>query len=163
MSGQLSYTYQTPKGVAGGLFDISPYAIDSRVNGEDDASTMMFGMGVVQGANPGSDVLVPTEDSEASQFEGLVLTGFTNQMNTAGEVKIFPLQTVGILRWGKAWARVADGVTPAYGEPLYIILEGDDRGKFTNEETDNLAVNGKFIGGLGTGDIAPVEIYNQKN
>ena len=32
MSGQLTYTYHTPKGVAGALVDISPYSIDSRTN-----------------------------------------------------------------------------------------------------------------------------------
>lgn len=162
MSGQLSYSYQTPKGVAGSLIDLSPHSIDSRVNGESSAKTMRFGMGVVRGDNPGTDVLVPNNDSENSQFEGLVLTGFTNQMDMGGKVIISPLQTVGVLRWGKAWARVANGIAPAYGEPLYVIKSGDDAGLFTNIATDNLAVNGKFIGSLGTGDIAPVEIYNQK-
>ena len=161
MSGQLSYNYSTPKGVAGGLFDISPYSIDSRVNGEVKPDALMFGMGAVQGANPGVNVLVPDDTFEPAMFEGVVLTGFTQEMNMAGDVKIYPLQTVGILRWGKCWARVAGGVTPTYGDQLYLVIDGDEAGLFTNDEEDGVAVNGRFIGGLGTGDIAPVEIFNQ--
>ena len=162
MSGQLSYTYHTPKGVAGGLFDISPYSIDSRVNGENDENKMMFGMGAVQGEIPGTDVRIPAAGDTADKFEGLILTGFTNQMNLTGEIKIFHQQTVGILRFGKAWARVVSGITPSYGDDLYLVKNGNDAGLFTNVADGHLAVNGRFIGDLGTGDIAPVEIYNQK-
>ena len=164
MSGQLSYSYQTPKGVAGGLLDISPYAIDSRINGEEEYGALKFGMGAVQGDNPGVNVLIPSTSSAASDFEGVVLTGFTQMMNTEGAANIAPLQTVGILRWGRAWVRLADGITPVYGESLYLIKTGDDAGLFTNDSGGgaNFAVNGRFIGGLGSGDIAPVEIYNQK-
>jgi hypothetical protein len=162
MSGQLSYSYQTPKGVAGGLFDISPYRIDSRVNGETCAGKMMFGMGAVQGDNPGVNALVPDAGNPGAQFEGIVMTGFTNQMDAAGKVRIFPLQTIGILRWGTAWGRVADGVTPVCGDPAYLIADGSEAGYFTNDGgDDNLAVNGRFIGGLGTGGVAPIELYNQ--
>jgi len=165
MSGQLSYNYFTPKGVAGSLVDISPKSIDSRINGETVVGKLMFGMGAVQGNNPGLDVLVPVAASTIEQFEGVVLTGFTNQMNMSGQVEIRPQQTVGILRWGRAWVRVPEGVEPAYGEALHLIPSGDDAGLFTNDDGggDNLAVNGMFIGGLGTGNVAPVEIYNQKN
>ena len=57
MPGQLSYSYQTPQGVAGGLLDIAPYSIDSRLNGETDENSMMFGMAAVQGPNSGLDVV----------------------------------------------------------------------------------------------------------
>jgi len=160
MSGQMSYSYKTPKGVAGSLFDISPYRVDSRVNGEP-GDAMQFGMGVVQGGSPGVNVAVPVASSEPGQFEGLLLTGFVNEMDMGGNVKIRPLQTVGILRWGKAWARVASDVEPVYGEGLYVVLTGPDRGKFTNDSEGTLPVNGRFVGGLGTGAIAPVEIFNQ--
>ena len=164
MSAQTNYSYHTPIGVAGGLYDLSPYSIDSRINGEADPGVMKFGMGVVQGVNPGVEVLVPTDASVGSQFEGLLLTGHIQMQNMKGELKLQPQQIVGVLRWGKAWARVENGITPAYGESLYLIIDGDDAGLFTNDDAkgDNLEINGRFIGGLGTGDIAPVEIYNQK-
>ncbi len=164
MSGQLSYTYQTPKGVAGALVDITAYSIDSRMNGEIKTDAMLFGMGAVAGNNPGKDVLVPTDAATADKFEGVIMTGYTQQMTMSGEVHCYPSQTVGVLRWGRAWARVADDITPEYGDALYLIKTGDDAGCFTNttDETTNIAVNGRFIGGLGNGNIAPVEIYNQK-
>ena len=173
MAAQLSYSYQTPRGIAGSLLDIAPYSIDSRVNGEEDPNVMKFGMGAMQGLTPGVDVLVPTDESTGEQFEGVVLTGFTNQMNMLGDLRIFHLQTVGILRYGKAWARIADSVEPAYGEPLFLITDGPDAGLFTNDSGGGLAINGRFVGPAGTGhggigdgttvaiNIAPVEIFNQ--
>lgn len=158
---QTSYSYQTPKGVAGGLFDISPKSIDSRINGETTADALKFGMGAVQGATPGTDVKVPTDTDTADKFEGLVLTGFVGEMDMAGDQKLQPKQTVGILRYGKAWARVAPGVTVQYGDALYLINEGEDAGLFTNDDEDAIAVKGRFIGPLDSSDIAPVEIYNQ--
>jgi len=163
MGGQLSYTYQTPKGVAGALVDISPYSIDSRTNTETQVDAMLFGMGVVVGNNPGSDVRVPTDTNTAADFEGVCMTGYTQQMTMTGEVHVYPAQTVGVLRWGRAWARVVDGVIPAYNDPLYLVIDGPDAGLFTTDDGggDNLLINGRFYGGLGNGNIAPVEIHNQ--
>jgi hypothetical protein len=157
---QTSYNYTTPKGVAGSLYDITPYSVDSRLNGEATADALKFGMGAVQGATPGSDVKLPTSASEGGQFEGLVLTSFTQEMNRAGDVKLYPKQTVGVLRYGKAWARVVPGLAIAYGDPLYLTVDGTDAGLFTNDDTDTLAVAGRFIGGVDASDIAPVELYN---
>ena len=163
MSGQTSYSFQTPRGVAGALVDISPKSIDSRVNSETVVDKMLFGMGVVVGDNPGVDVHVPTAANAAGDFEGVLLTGYTQQMTMAGDVHVYPKQTVGVLRWGRAWARVADGVTPAYNDPLYLIITGPEAGLFTNDSGSgaNLAINGRFYGELGSGNIAPVEIHNQ--
>ena len=159
---QLSYNYQTPKGIAGGLLDISPKEINSRINGETKSDTMKFGMGAVQGDIPGTDVKIPTAADTADKFEGLILTGHINQMNMSGEVKVYPKQTVGILRYGNAWARVAKDIEPSYGDPLYLVNDGAEAGLFTNDPTDAIEINGIFTGGLGTGNIAPVVIYNQK-
>ena len=163
MSGQTTYDFRTPKGVAGALVDISPKSIDSRVNSETVVDKMLFGMGVVVGATPGVDVHVPTTASEAGDFEGVLLNGYTQQMTMNGDVHVYPKQTVGVLRWGRAWARVADGVEPVYNDPLYLIINGAEAGLFTNDDDGgaNLAINGRFYGGLGNGNIAPVEIHNQ--
>jgi len=162
MSKQTNYSYQTKKGVAGGIFDIAPYSIDSRINGESAAGTLKYGMGAMHGATPGVDVKVPVTADTAVKFEGLVLNGYLNEMDMDGAIKIAPLQTVGIMRYGKAWARVSEEAEPTYGAALYLIKTGSEAGLFTTESTGNLAINGKFIGTFGTGNIAPVEIYNQK-
>lgn len=164
MSGQLTYSYTTPKGVAGALVDLSPYSIDSRTNEETAAGAMLYGMGAVVGSNPGSTVLVPTATNTAQDFEGVVLTGHTQQMTMTGAVNIYPAQTVGVLRWGRAWARVVAGVVPVYNDPLYLVIDGADAGLFTNDDPGDgsvISINGSFYGSLGNGNIAPVEIHNQ--
>lgn len=158
---QLSYSYNTPKGVAGGLLEISPYQIDSRLNGETAAGSLKFGMGVVQGATPGKNVSIPTTTATADKFEGLVLTSFVQEMDMAGDIRLQPKQTIGVLRYGRAWARLPQGLTVSYGDSLYLITTGDDAGLFTNEATDNLAIKGRFVGEVDSSDIAPIEIYNQ--
>lgn len=158
---QKSYSYTTPKGVAGGLMDLSPYSVDSRVNGETTPGALKFGMGVVQGTTPGTNVALPTAAATADKFEGLLLTGFVQEMDAEGSVAVKPKQTVGVLRYGKAWARVPKNTTAAYGDKLYLITSGNNAGLFTNVATGNLAVNGRFIGTADTTDVAPVEIFNQ--
>lgn len=159
---QKSYSYTTPKGVAGGLMDLSPYSVDSRINGETEPGVLRFGMGVVQGTTPGTNVALPAAATTADKFEGLLLTGFTQEMDSAGEVTIRPKQTVGVLRYGKAWARVSKDAAVSYGDKLYLITSGDEAGLFTNKASGNLAVNGRFVGAADSVGIAPVEIYNQQ-
>jgi len=162
MSGQLSYSYQTPRGIAGSLYDLAPYAINSRLNAEDTPGALKYGMGAIIGDTPGVSVLAPGAAATPEQFEGIVMTGFTNQMNMQGEVNIYPQQTVGVLRYGNAWVRVAPDEEPEYGDSLYLIITGANAGMFSTIDT-NMPVMGRFIGGLGTGNIAPVELFNQKN
>ena len=161
--GQTNYSFMPPVGLAGTLLDLANLKdIDSRLNAETEVDAMRFGAGAVVGNNPGKDVLVPTAASTLDEFEGIVMTGHTQQMTMTGEVHVYPAQTVGILRWGRAWARVVPGVTPAYGEPLFLTIAGADAGLFTNVDGGagvTLAINGRFYGGLGSGDIAPVELY----
>ena len=142
--------------------DLSPYSVDSRINGETEPGALKFGMGVVQGATPGTNVALPTAAATADKFEGLLLTGFTQEMDSAGEVTIRPKQTVGVLRYGKAWARVSKDAAVSYGDKLYLITSGDEAGLFTNKASGNLAVNGRFVGAADSVGIAPVEIYNQQ-
>ena len=163
---QLNYSYQPPIGVPGSLYDLSPYAINSRSNGETAPGALKYGMGVVLGDTPGKNVNLPTDASTLAEFEGVAMTGFTDQMDMAGEVIILPQRTVGVLRWGRAWVRIEEGVVDiAYGDPVYLVIDGADAGLFTNDDGggDNLAINAMFIGGLGTTSVAPVELYNQKN
>ena len=78
-----------------------------------------------------------------------------------GAVALKNEATVGVLTHGKVWARIKAGITPAYGDALYLITTGDNAGLFTNAtETGAIAITGgKFVGSKGTGDVAPVEIH----
>ena len=166
MSIRTDYSYQARLGIPGTLYDISPHAIDSRQNAEDAAGVMRFGIGVMQGDTPGTNVRVPAAGDTLATFEGLSMGSQTFDMNMEGELKVRPHQTVGVLRWGRAWARVASGLTIKYGEPVFLIISGDDAGLLTNitgAAGSSIALNAMFIGGLGSGDTAPIEIYNQSN
>jgi len=160
---QLTYNYQTPRGIAGSLFDLAPNEIVSRLNGEDSPKTMMYGMGAVVGDIPGVNVMVPETDATAAEFEGIIMTGFTTQMDMQGNVNIMPKQTVGILRWGNAWGRIPDGIVPEANQPVFWITTGADAGKFTNDSGEGIPINAQFISGPGTGNIAPIRLFNQMN
>ena len=158
---QRSYSYRQRSGVPGGLVDTSPHSIVARANEETELGAVKFGMGVVQGSAPGSNVKLPTDASTADQFEGVVMTS-VKSMYLRGVIAIGETDTLGILKWGRPRVRLASGVeSVAYGDQLYLATSGDDAGKFTNEPDNAIAVNGVFIGGIESGDIAPVELFNQ--
>ena len=122
-------------------------------------------MGVMQGDTPGVDIRVPVATDEATTFEGVAMTGYTNEQTMTGEIKIRPHRTVGLLVWGRAWVRIPDSVEPEYGEALFLICDGADAGLFTNDDGGgaNLVINGRFIGPKGTGNVAPIELYKQNS
>ena len=162
MSVQTSYNFATDKGVAGGLYDLSPYAVNSRRN-ESANGVLKFGMGVVVGTAAGNQVKVPT--ATTGKFEGIALNGFSTELDIAGNLVVKNGDTVGVLAKGRAWARIKPGITVAYGDDVYLIASGDNAGLFTNAEekqdTTVLSIkitNAKFIGVRGTGDVAPIEL-----
>lgn len=159
MSAQTTYNFSTDKGVAGGIFDLSPNTIDARRN-ECEDSILKFGVGVVVGTSAGNQVKLPEAGATVAKFEGIVVNGFSTELNRKGELAIEKDATVGVLRKGRIWARLVDGITPAYGDALYLVISGANAGLFTNATGDNaIAItNAKFIGTKGTGNVAPVEL-----
>ena len=155
MSVQTSYGNQTPKGVAGGIYDMFHYPVDSRFNEEADG-VLRFGVGVVPGTLPGSSVKLPAADSTAAQFEGVVLNGYDRQQDLSGKLFILNNQNVGVMRRGRVWVRLAADAAPKYGDPVPLLNSGDDVGCFST--TGGLTVPGRFIGPASNG-VAPVELY----
>lgn len=156
MSVQTSYNFYTERGVAGGLYDLSHHDVNSRIN-ECEDGVLKFGMGVITGGNPGSDVRVPVVGATA--FDGITVNGFSTEMDMAGAVALKNGATVGVLAHGKVWARIANGVSTDYGDELYLITDGEYAGYFTNVTEGNLKINGRFVGPKGTGNVAPVELF----
>ena len=95
MSAQTSYTQSTPRGAAGALVDLSEHAVNTRINAET-GFTMMFGLGVVQGSAPGSDIKIPASGATAEKFEGITVNGYTNEMDREGAVSISPGAAIGL-------------------------------------------------------------------
>ena len=165
MSVQKTYSYSTPKGVAGGLFDLTDYTIDSRLNEASDGA-LKFGMGVVQGSTPGTNVAIPTSSSTLAKFEGIAVNGFSQQHDLDGVIALANSQSVGILRKGRIWVRLAEDVAPSYGDDVYLSI-GDDAGLFYDNEqttgespsttTTTIKLTAKFIGGASNG-FAPIDL-----
>lgn len=155
MSAQTVYGFATGKGIAGGIYDMYHYPVDSRIN-EEETGALHFGMGVVCGSLPGSNVALPTASSKAPDFEGVVVNGFTNQHDLEGVVSARNGQTVGVMRKGRIWAALAEDAEPKYGDAVHLIVDGDDAGRF--DTAGGVAIAGRFIGGP-SGGVAPIELY----
>lgn len=155
MSAQTTYGYATAKGAPGGIYDMFHYPVDSRFN-EEANGILRSGVGVVPGTIPGSNVKLPTADSTADQFEGVVLGGSVHQQNLEGKLPILNNQNVGVMRRGRIWVRLAAGAEPAYGDPVFMVAEGEEAGCFNIEGA--IEIPGRFIGSASNG-CAPVELY----
>lgn len=162
---QMNYGYSTPIGEAGGIIDLAPYAIDSFTN-EEETGKLKFGVGVVQGTAPGKQVKLPESDSTAGKFEGVVVNRRTTEYDLEGKIHIRKNATVGVMRYGRIYVRIAPDAAPAYGDPVWLMVKGENAGLFdkANTDTNGVQVKGRFLGSADTGrGIAPVELFNEAN
>ena len=160
MSAQTHYGYKTPIGAAGGIVDLAPHAIDTFLN-EAENGKMMFGMGVVQGTKPGINVALPAAGATAAKFEGITVNGRTTEYDMDGKLALRQGASIGVMRYGRIYGRVAAGVKPAYGDSVYLIVSGDEAGCFTNVAEGNVAIKARFLGGVDTAaQVAPIELFN---
>lgn len=155
MGAQTSYGFKTARGIAGGLYDITGYENNTFTT----PGGIPFGYGVVKGKNPGSDVKLPDADSTTGDFEGVVQNGFTTMQDTKGNAVPEKDQSIGVLKQGKIWAVVGKAAVPAYDKPVYLIVAGDEAGRFTTGEdtSEKLALPARFIDGADNG-IAPIRV-----
>lgn len=161
MSAQTVYRYSTPIGVAGGIVDLAPYAIDTLKN-EEENGVLTFGIAVVQGTEVGAQIKKPVAASTASVFEGIATNNLTTEYDLDGKIRILKGSPVGVMRYGRVYGRVATGVTPAYGDAVYFIKSGDEAGYFTNSSTGTVAIKARFLGTVDTtNQVAEIELFNQ--
>ena len=170
MSAQTRYGYSSPIGAADGIVDLAPYAIDAFLT-EEDTGKMQFGMGVVTGSKKGTGIKLPVKASTAANFEGVTTNRRTTEYDVEGDLKLRKAATIGVMRYGRIYVRVAAGVKPGYGDSLYLITEGEEAGCFTNAAASTesgsadkatIAIKGRFLGGVDTSaQIAAVELFNE--
>ena len=156
---QLSYSYNTPMGAAGGIVDLAPHYIASFTN-EAANGAMAFGLGVVKGSAAGKGVKIPVAGSSATDFEGIVTNRRTTELDLEGNLSLRTKCALGVMRYGVIYALLADGATPEYGDAVYMVKSGDDAGKFTDSSSSTLAIKGRFLSGADNG-VAIVELFNQ--
>lgn len=159
MAAQSSYSFNFPKGVAGGLFDLSSHEVFTR---QAEGGGISFGIGVVTGTNKGTDVKLPTASVSALDFEGVVVhNSVMVEMDMNNKVEIGDKRTVGCLHHGKIWVKTGENAVPEYKEKVYLITDGDEAGMFTTKSDSSSAkveVNGIFLGVTDNG-IANAEFY----
>lgn len=158
MSVQTSYGFGFPKGVAGGLFDLSAHEVSTR---QSEGVGVTFGVGVVVGTNKGTDVKLPTADSTADQFEGVVVhNSVMAELDMNNKLNIGEKRTVGCLHHGKIWVKTGENAAPAYKEKVYLIVEGEEAGLFTTsaDTATKVELNARYLGVTDTG-IANAEFF----
>lgn len=158
MSVQTSYGFGFPKGVAGGLFDLSAHEVSTR---QSEGEGVTFGVGVVVGTNKGTDVKLPTADSTADRFEGVVVhNSVMAELDMNNKLNIGEKRTVGCLHHGKIWVKTGENAAPAYKEKVYLIVEGEEAGLFTTsaDTATKVELNARYLGVTDTG-IANAEFF----
>jgi hypothetical protein len=140
MAAQLNYDYSTPKGVAGGIFDISFTDVVTRQNQENDG-VLKFGMAVAVGTNAGTDVKVPVSGTTAAQIEGVAVCAANTEQDMDGHVHVTKGHAVSIMKRGKIWGRLADETAPTYGATAYVSIDGETAGSFTATAVENKTVD----------------------
>ena len=158
MSVQTSYGFGFPKGVAGGLFDLSAHEVSTR---QSEGEGVTFGVGVVVGTNKGTDVKLPTADSTADQFEGVVVhNSVMAELDMNNKLNIGEKRTVGCLHHGKIWVKTGENAAPVYKEKVYLIVEGEEAGLFTTsaDTATKIELNARYLGVTDTG-IANAEFF----
>ena len=148
MAVQMNYG-EPSRGMPGLLYDRANYDAVTRRNSAEDGK-LFFGCGVVQGAEPGKD----------EKFEGVVMYSANTEMDDDGAVLLRKGQILDVCQTGKMWVQLADQAEPAYGQLVYLVITGDDAGKFTPTKGTNLAVKARFIGAAQNG-IAPAQFAEQ--
>ena len=158
MSVQTSYGFGCPKGVAGGLFDLSAHEVSTR---QSEGDGVTFGVGVVVGTNKGTDVKLPTAECTAEQCEGVIVhNSVMAELDMNNKLNIGEKRTVGCLHQGKIWVKTGKDAKPAYKEKVFIITEGDEAGLFTTsaDTATKVELNARYLGVTDTG-IANAEFF----
>lgn len=161
MSAQMSYGYSTPIGAPGGIVDLAPHLIDTFIN-EEKTGVMKFGVGVVNGTKPGSKVKLPASGATALDFAGITVNNRHTEHDLDGNIRIPENRAIGVMRYGRIYGRVDDTAEISYGDPVYLIVEGENAGFFTNEEDDGVAIKARFLSGMDSSTkVAVIELFNQ--
>ena len=81
-----------------------------------------------------------------------------------GELKLQPKSTVSVMRSGRIWVRLASGVAPKYGDPVFLVINGAGLGCFKTaaDSANTLQINARFLGEKDNSEIAPIELFAQK-
>lgn len=160
MSLWTEYSQQTPKGTAGSLYDLTAHTVDSFHNLEADG-VLLPGVGVVHGTIPGTDIALPKEGATADKFVGVVMYGGSNELDMKNNLIIPKGYTVSVMRSGRVWVKMAEDEEPSYGDPVFLVVTGDEVGCFRAAAGDDtIQINARIVE-AGSNGLAAIELFNQ--
>ena len=161
MSAQNVYKFNPDRGFAGGIYDLAPHEINTFLN-EENTGAMEFGIGVVGGTVAGKQIKKPASTAEAGDFLGITVNNRTTTYDLEGVVHILKDAAVGVMKYGRIWAKVAEGEAPAFGDAVYLITDGEEASHFAKAAGSYTAVqlaNCTFVTAAENG-VAVIEIAN---
>lgn len=149
MAAQTTYTYDTPKAIAGQIADIAFGKVVKSRTVESNDGVVRFGTAVVAGTNAGAQVKVPA--AGATAIEGVVLHTHNVEENADGVAIIKKGTVVNVMSKGHVWARLAstDKTAPTAGAKAYVVIASDvagDIGTFTATEVANKTIEAGVFG-----------------
>ena len=160
MSAQMTYGYSTPIGAPGGIVDLAPHLVDTFIN-EEQTGSMKYGFGVVYGTKP-TKVKRPASGATAQTFAGITVNNRHTEYDLEGNIRIPENRAIGVMRYGRIYGRVVDGAEIEYGDPVYLITDGEYAGFFSNDEDDGIAIKARFLSGMDNSTkVAVIELFNQ--
>ena len=107
-----------------------------------------------------SQAVFASEANDFAKFLGVVRF---EQLGEGVNVGKFTSSTaIPVQTRGKIFVPVADSAEPQDKKSAYVILTGDDAGKFTDEEDDNYYCGCFFRGGRVSGNLALIELRGLK-
>jgi hypothetical protein len=153
-------------------------AIVQAIELDDDLSDLGITAFVVDGANaigivgPGITITASAVVTEGASQPTFTAAADTNMkfLGVAEHTELGfkegvgfypPSHAVNVMDFGDIYVPVAEGVSPSDKEPAYIILSGDDAGKFTNEDNGNYD-SGAFFRGHEEDGLARIELRGMK-
>jgi len=105
----------------------------------------------------------PTFASAAYSASRFIGVAALEQLAYGKEVGYYPAATsIGVLVRGKIFVNVADAASPDDKKPAYIIMSGNDAGKFTDVSTNNYDCGCFFRSNRVTGNLALIEVRGMK-
>ena len=161
---QTSYPESIPVAKPGLIADVGPHKIISRAAEGD----ILFGLFVTQGTDIDKQAKLPAAVTDITNVNPQKALGFAQREQTI-ESKEGSIdgrkdeETVGILKNGNIWVRLAAGATPIAGEPVNIRFQNGEEGFATETVSGDTGVLGNafFAGAESTVDgvlIAEVRI-----
>lgn len=158
MSAQTAYGFNTAAGAAGGIIDLAPNKIDTFYN-KETTGVMKFGFGVIR--DTGNICKLPVAGTTPDKFLGVTVNNRTTEFDLEGNIHIRNKAALGVMRYGTVYVRVTTGLTISAGDKAYLIISGNDAGKFTNASGDTaIEINGVFEGPADAHNVAPVNLFN---